>query len=374
MLGVIYVNNNSTELMHHTYTFLTTALLLLLSLPTTAQDYYSQRNNNTDQQVVTGNAVYYADYLAGRTTAMGEIYRPEEYTAAHKKYPKGTLLRVTRLDNGKSVTVRVNDRGPYDTGVIIDLSKAAAMDIGLLRDGRAPVRLEVVGRSENNPRRGQLPRSYQQADAYSSMTARSPSAQSRSQDYPSAASRSSYRPVTTNLGSSNPYRNDNATRRTPDNYNTSSYFSDRQQPRNGQRDEQFTAKNGYSENLYQQQPRSYGQDSRRQPQVSNERYIPAGETISSTRGDRENSSNNSLQLPSGTKGYAVQLASYKNTDNAQRQVKQYQDKGLSNLYIWRKGGYNKVIIAIFPTKTSAQQYLESIRRSYQTDGLVVKVN
>lgn len=360
--------------MRKIYTLSAALICLCYFHPLFGQSYYSQNNNtrNGNTQVQTGNAVYYADYLAGRTTAMGEIYRPEAYTAAHKTYPKGTLLRVTRLDNGQSVVVRVNDRGPYDEGVIVDLSKAAAMDIGLLRDGRAKVRIEVVGRSEDNPRRGQLPRQYQQErqpQSYSSNTYRQPS---RSEAYPGAASRSSYRSAPTRNRSNSAYQNNTYSQNQPDAYSNYSRRSN-----DSSRSEELTAKNGYSENLYRQQPQSYSQNSYTRPRTTRKGYTPAGETNSSLRsrsGSSNTRNNSGLLLPSGTKGYAVQLASYKNTDNAQRQVQQFQDKGLNNLYIWRKGGYNKIIIAIFPTKTSAQQYLESVRRTHQIDGLVVKVN
>ena len=366
-----YCNYQPIKIMHKLYTLSAALLCLCYFTPLFGQGYYNQGSANSgNQQTQTGKAVYYADYLAGRTTAMGEIYRPEEYTAAHKTYPKGTLLRVTRLDNGQSVVVRVNDRGPYDEGVIVDLSKAAAMDIGLLRDGRATVRLEVMGRSENNPRRGQLPQQYQQqpqTDAYSNNNYRPSGQPSRSESYPGAASRSSYRSARS-AGTDTKDSRDNAyTQNRPDAYDR---YARRDQ-------EELTAKSGYSENLYRQQPQSYSQNSYTRPRQSRSDYKPAGETSQSFQSRKVSSNastNSNLLLPSGTKGYAVQLASYKNTDNARRQIKQFQDKGMSNLYIWRKGGYHKIIIAIFPTKTAAQQYLERVRQTYQMDGLVVKVN
>lgn len=98
-----------------------------------------------------GIAMFYADYLHGQSTALGEVYYKEELTCSHPYHPKGTLLKVTRLDNGRSVTVRVNDRGTFSNGVIIDLSFAAAMEIDLLKNGKAWVRVESVGYSETNP-------------------------------------------------------------------------------------------------------------------------------------------------------------------------------------------------------------------------------
>ncbi|MEO6038173.1 MAG: septal ring lytic transglycosylase RlpA family protein [Saprospiraceae bacterium] len=91
-----------------------------------------------------GKAGYYADALQGRKTASGEKYDKNVLTCAHKTYAFGTKLRVTRLDNKKSVIVRVNDRGPYTEGFVVDLSRAAAEEINLIKAGRANVKVEVV--------------------------------------------------------------------------------------------------------------------------------------------------------------------------------------------------------------------------------------
>lgn len=94
-----------------------------------------------------GEASYYADSFQGKPTASGEPYDRNKLTAAHRTLPFGTRLRVTRTDNGKSVVVKVNDRGPHKAGRVVDLSYAAADQIGLVRDGVAPVKIEVVGSS-----------------------------------------------------------------------------------------------------------------------------------------------------------------------------------------------------------------------------------
>jgi rare lipoprotein A len=92
-----------------------------------------------------GEASYYSDGLAGHPTASGELYRPLAFTAAHRKLPLGTVLRVTRSDGTRVVYVRVNDRGPYGgKGRILDLSRAAAEQLGMLRAGVLQVRAEVV--------------------------------------------------------------------------------------------------------------------------------------------------------------------------------------------------------------------------------------
>jgi rare lipoprotein A len=92
----------------------------------------------------TGEASHYADKFHGRRTASGERYSHRELTAAHRTLPFGTLVRVTNLDNGRSTVVRVNDRGPWKRGRIIDLSRAAARKLDMLRAGVARVRIEVL--------------------------------------------------------------------------------------------------------------------------------------------------------------------------------------------------------------------------------------
>lgn len=86
-------------------------------------------------------ASYYASVLKGNPTASGEPYRPRRYTAAHKRLPLGTELRVAY--GGEAVEVVVNDRGPFVAGRDIDLSLAAAEEIGLTTPGTAPVRVTV---------------------------------------------------------------------------------------------------------------------------------------------------------------------------------------------------------------------------------------
>ncbi len=102
------------------------------------------------QQMEVGMAAYYADYLHGQATAMGETYDRNAFTCAHRVHPKGTLLRITNFNNQKSVVVRVNDRGPYKDEYIVDLSLAAANAIDLTLVGKAKVGVEPIGFS-NQP-------------------------------------------------------------------------------------------------------------------------------------------------------------------------------------------------------------------------------
>lgn len=92
-----------------------------------------------------GTASWYGPDFHGKNTANGEEYNQEGYTAAHKTLPFNTMVRVENMANGKSVVVRVNDRGPFKSERIIDLSHRAALDLGLTGSGTAKVRLAVAG-------------------------------------------------------------------------------------------------------------------------------------------------------------------------------------------------------------------------------------
>ena len=92
--------------------------------------------------VGTGRASYYGEQFRGRRTASGQRFDPDALTAAHRTLPFGTRLRVTNVANGRSVVVRVTDRGPFHRSRILDLSKEAARRIGMVRSGTGRVRIE----------------------------------------------------------------------------------------------------------------------------------------------------------------------------------------------------------------------------------------
>ena len=92
----------------------------------------------------TGIASYYGRKFHGRRTASGEPFDMHGYTAAHRTLPFGSLVRVTNPSNGRSVTVRINDRGPFVRGRTIDVSRAAAEELGMIARGHAPVELELL--------------------------------------------------------------------------------------------------------------------------------------------------------------------------------------------------------------------------------------
>jgi rare lipoprotein A len=101
--------------------------------------------------VEEGLASWYGEPYHGRPTASGERFDQDALTAAHRTLPFGTVARVTNLDNDRSVEVMINDRGPFISGRIVDLSRAAASAIGALGPGVVPARLEVVRPGDGMP-------------------------------------------------------------------------------------------------------------------------------------------------------------------------------------------------------------------------------
>ena len=93
-----------------------------------------------------GKASFYAKKFAGRKTAYGERVRPDALEGAHRHFPLNTLVEVTNLDNDRSVVVRINDRGPFSKGRVIDVTHAAARALGMISKGVANVSLRVVGK------------------------------------------------------------------------------------------------------------------------------------------------------------------------------------------------------------------------------------
>ena len=114
--------------------------LILASLPAQAESQL--------MRVVNGAASWYGPGFYGNRTASGETFRPGTLTAAHRTLPFGTLVRVTNLVNGRSVVVRINDRGPHRQQRIIDLAHGAAQELRMMQAGEVPVRLELIEKNE----------------------------------------------------------------------------------------------------------------------------------------------------------------------------------------------------------------------------------
>lgn len=124
----------------------TTELMPLVAAPVAApadsQPVEAGAEDGTD--IGSGSASYYADKFQGRRTASGEAFDNGAMTAAHRSLPFGSLVRVTNTANGRSVVVRINDRGPFSRGRLIDVSRAAAEELGIVARGHGTVALELL--------------------------------------------------------------------------------------------------------------------------------------------------------------------------------------------------------------------------------------
>jgi rare lipoprotein A len=124
------------------------AVVLLVLTTHSISTYAAPAPASTVIESRTGLASYYSRRFEGKKTAGGETFRNAEMVAAHRTYPLGTLVRVTNLENGESVHVRIADRGASAKnrrkGVIIDVSQAAAMRLKMKKDGRVKVRVDVL--------------------------------------------------------------------------------------------------------------------------------------------------------------------------------------------------------------------------------------
>lgn len=117
-------------------------VILVIIMMISTLGIYSFKFNANDAK--TSFASFYHDKFNGRKTASGEIFSNRKLTAAHRTLPFGTIVQVTNLRTGKSVEVRINDRGPFHSSRVLDLSKAAFDSIGNTARGTMPVEYEIV--------------------------------------------------------------------------------------------------------------------------------------------------------------------------------------------------------------------------------------
>lgn len=130
--------------MGFTFTRFSIVSVLFLTLFLMSSCATSRGTASRGMTLEVGVASWYGPTFHGKSTANGETYDQNEMTAAHKTLPFNTVVKVTNLENGKSVTVRINDRGPYVGNRIIDVSRAAAERLDMIGPGTADVRLELV--------------------------------------------------------------------------------------------------------------------------------------------------------------------------------------------------------------------------------------
>src|SRR5262245_57340259 len=129
--------------------FFLAAIIVSLLFQTVASAAQTAGSTKAPTGSETGIAIYYSDQTQGKALTSGEKYDKNALTAAHRTLPFGTMVKVTNLKNDKSVVVRINDRGPHGSKErIIDLSSKAAQELDMVKDGKAKVKLEVVGDSK----------------------------------------------------------------------------------------------------------------------------------------------------------------------------------------------------------------------------------
>lgn len=124
--------------------FTTLALMISAGCTSTSAVGNSKAKGHAQSHALNGKASWYGDKFHGKLTASGETYDLNALTAAHKTLPFGTIVRVTNTANNKSVNVKINDRGPFVRGRVIDLSRKAFAKIGNVGQGTIPVRIDIV--------------------------------------------------------------------------------------------------------------------------------------------------------------------------------------------------------------------------------------
>jgi rare lipoprotein A len=125
------------------------ALNARLTVPLSVRGSQRKSGAGMTPLVQTGLASWYGKEFKGGKTASGERYDPEEMTTAHRTLPFGTVVRVTNLRNKKNVRVRITNRGPFVRGRIIDVSRAAARRLDIMKSGVTKVRIEVIQRADD---------------------------------------------------------------------------------------------------------------------------------------------------------------------------------------------------------------------------------
>jgi rare lipoprotein A len=282
------------------------------------------------QEEEFGLASYYSDDFHGRKTAYGDYYDKNKLTAAHKKYAYGTKIKVTRLDNNKSVTVTVTDKGPYIKGRVVDLSRRAAETLGLVADGVAQVKVELVGRSSRQSEPVTAARETTRPAVYDEpeqdRTAASP-----------ASSTATTPPATT---TTTPAGTETTTTRTAANAGTATATKTSTAAKPAAAEEPIKFK------LVQQDYNQYGL------------YKIV------------------LQKPE-KKGFGVQVASLSNYENVLKQVADLQAKWFDNILISvEKGGSTpvyKVVLGPFVDEKSAESYQSSLNKKHKIKGFVINL-
>lgn len=294
------------------------------------------------QEEQYGLASFYADAFQGKKAASGIKYDKNKLTCAHNDYPFGSTLRVTHLENKKSVTVKVIDRGPYIQGRIVDLSRAAAQRIGLINDGIAQVKVELVkdGDKDKLTSKGD-----NKPAAASSSTRRSNEAKFKSETARTESTRGS--------GGSN---KNTKVKKTPP-ASTSS---------KGGTDAKVTTDTKKKEKKADTTPTPY----------SNEIEVPTVVAQMMNAQDFKNSDLYQISLIKPKKeGFGVQVISLSDYESVLKKVAELQGRHFKNILIKTnkeegKSTY-KIILGQFETLEQAKNYQKNLKKKKKISGFVV---
>lgn len=307
--------------------FVLTPLLLLVSL-----------NGLQAQDEEFGLASYYSDEFHGRKTAYGYTYHKDKLTTAHKKHPHGTILKVTRLDNNKSVTVKVIDKGPFIRGRVVDLSRKAAERIGLVDVGVAEVKVEVVSK---------MSKESSSAD----VAAKTKPKTSVPKDRPVAFSEES---TTTPARSSTKKATPTTTTKARSTASVSREQSSTSSSKSAKGD--VLTEKGSAKNASKTSSRA---------RLVTQDYTKYGlyKIV--------------LEKPS-KKGFGVQVASLSNYENVLRQVADLQSKWFENILLSVEKGeakpIYKIILGPFDSEKQALGYKKDLQRKHKVKGFVVSLD
>ena len=283
------------------FRFLPLAIFLLSTSFLMAQEY--------------GMASYYDDKFHGKLTASEEVYDKTKFTAAHNTLPYGTIIKVTRLDTKQTVRVRVNDRGPYIPGRIVDLSRAAAEKLNMITDGTVRVKVEVVDKM---------------TETASSSSSKPKEEKAKPKTQPSSSTASSSKPKETN-------KSKPASSTKPKTKPASSSTSTAGTSVADNKFEVVTEKNYQQYDLYQI----------------------------------------SLAKPAKA-GYGVQVYSLKNYESVFKQIAYLQGKWYKNILLSIEPGLDgapiyKIILGPFDTREAAENYKKNVKKKSKIDGFVVEL-
>jgi rare lipoprotein A len=273
-----------------------------------------------------GVASYYADNYHGQKTASGELYNRDELTCAHKSHPFGTLLEVTRMDNKKSVRVRVIDRGPFVQGRVVDVSHRAAEILDLVTDGTARVKVEVVSAAQPEP----IPSSERRPAAQQAAPREESTSAARDNTQVKAAADKT-RSAETREVDATTLRNESLSTAGS---NSRAGVSD-----NDPKFELVTGKNYKTYDLYKVR----------------------------------------LERPE-RKGFGVQVASFNNYDNAHKQIAELQGKFFENILLSiepsadGRSSIFKIILGPFSSAEAANNYKKDVKEKTGLNGFVVDLS